>query len=159
MASIATTESFIQHLAANGKQPFITLSPQDINDHPQLRLLESTNPATISVATNYRLSPNATEFDVHAASAGLVCLTEGQARDFTATANHQPKEVLTVNRAFKGIYLDKPGDYHIKFTYRPRHWRLACTLFWISIGGVVILALMNIFRTKDGAKKRDNPTN
>jgi len=148
VASVATTESFIQHLAANGKQPFVTLSPQDLNDHPRLRFLESTNPATISAATNYRLSPNATEFDVHAASAGVVCLTEGQARDFTATANHQPEEVLTVNRAFKGIYLDQPGDYHVQFTYRPRHWRLACALFWISAGGVVALVMINAIRTR-----------
>jgi uncharacterized membrane protein YfhO len=66
----------------------------------------------------------------------VVCLTEGQAKDFTATANGESKEVLTVNRAFKGIYIDQPGDYHIEFTYRPRHWRLSCALFWISIGAV-----------------------
>jgi hypothetical protein len=46
------------------------------------------------------------------------------------TANNEPKGVLTVNRAFKGVYLDKPGNYHIEFIYRPRHWRLACCLFW-----------------------------
>jgi hypothetical protein len=101
--------------------------------------LETTNQAIISPATNYRLLPNSTEFDIHAPSAGMVCLTEGQAKDFTVKANNEPKAVLTVNRAFKGVYLDQPGDYHIQFIYRPRHWRLACALFWISAGVVIAL--------------------
>ena len=76
----------------------------------------------------------------------MVCLTEGQAKDFTATANNEPKEVLTVNRAFKGVYLDKPGEYHIEFVYRPRYWSLACAWFWISAGACVVLASMGFSR-------------
>jgi hypothetical protein len=150
--SIAAAGDFIQHLLTNGQQPFVALSPQTILDHPGLQLLVTTNPATITPATNYTLSPNATEFDVHAASAGIVCLTEGPATDFVATANHEPKEVLTVNRAFKGIYLDQPGDYHVKFSYRPRHWRLACACFWISLGAVVALALTGLIYSRRAAK-------
>jgi hypothetical protein len=86
----------------------------------------------------------------------MVCLTEGQAKDFTALANNEPKKVLTVNRAFKGIYLGQPGDYHIQFIYRPRHWRLACTFFWISAGAVILWALTSIIRVKGAAKGRDN---
>ena len=85
----------------------------------------------------------------------MVCLTEGQARDFTAKANNEPKEVLTVNRAFKGVYLDKPGDYNIKFTYRPRHWQLACTLFWISTGAVLALVTADFIRTRIRKKPDD----
>ena len=51
----------------------------------------------------------------------------------------EAKEVLTVNRAFKGVYLDRPGDYHLEFTYRPGHWQLACTLFWISAASACLL--------------------
>jgi hypothetical protein len=29
----------------------------------------------------------------------------------------------------KGTYLDKPEKYRVEFTYRPRHWKLACALF------------------------------
>jgi hypothetical protein len=137
VVSISSNKEFIQQLLANGKQPFIALTREEIEKQPGLQQLESTNQAAISPATNYRLLPNSTAFDVHATSAGMVCLTEGQAKDFTALANNEPKKVLTVNRAFKGIYLDQPGDYHIQFIYRPRHWRLACTLFWISAGVVI----------------------
>lgn len=138
---ISTHDEFIQHLIENAKQPFVALSKDEIAKQPGLEQLESAPATAITPATNYRLLPNSTSFDIHATSAGVVCLTEGQAKDFSAKANNEPKEVLTVNQSFKGIYLDKPGDYHIEFTYRPGHWRLACVLFWISVTGVAIISL------------------
>ncbi len=156
VVSISSNEKFIQQLLKNGKQPFIALSREEIERQPGLQQLETTNQAVISPATNYRLLPNSTEFDIHAPAAGMVCLTEGQAKDFTALANNEPKKVLTVNRAFKGIYLDQPGDYHIRFIYRPRHWRLACACFWISAGAVILWALTSIIRVNGAAKGRNN---
>jgi hypothetical protein len=156
VVSITSNEQFINHLLKNGPQPFIALTREEIEKQPGLQQLETTNQAIILPATNYRLLPNSTEFDVHAPSAGMVCLTEGQAKDFTALVNHEPKKVLTVNRAFKGIYLDQPGDYRIKFTYRPRHWRLACACFWISAGAVILWALTSIIRGKGAAKGLGN---
>jgi hypothetical protein len=158
VVSIASNEEFIKHLLGNGRQPFVALTQTEIEKEPGLQRLDTVSPAAISPATNYRLSPNTTEFDIHASSAGVVCLTEGQAKDFTARANNEPKEVLTVNRAFKGIYLDQPGDYHVQFTYRPRHWRLACALFWISAGGVIMLALMSIICVNGVEKSRRSPS-
>lgn len=156
VVAITSTEKFIDHLLKNGKQPFIALTREEIEKQPGLQQLETTNQAAISPATNYRLFPNSTEFDIHASSAGMVCLTEGQAKDFTAKANNESKEVLTVNRAFKGIYLEQPGDYHIKFIYRPRHWRLACACFWISAGAVILWVLTSIIRGQGATKRRRN---
>ncbi len=156
VVSISSNEKFIHHLLKNGQQPFIALSREEIERQPGLQQLETTNQAVISPATNYRLLPNSTGFDIHAPAAGMVCLTEGQAKDFTALANNEPKKVLTVNRAFKGIYLDQPGDYHIRFIYRPRHWRLACACFWISAGAVILWALTSIIRFNGAAKGRGN---
>ena len=144
----SSTEEFIQQLLKNGKQPFIALTPEEIEKQPGLRQLETARKATVSAATNYRLLPNSTEFDVHATSAGMVCLAEGQAGDFIARANNEPKDVLTINRAFKGVYLDQPGDYHLEFIYRPPHWRLACTLFWIATGSVIALASVSFIRQR-----------
>jgi len=143
VVALASNEEFIKHLLANGKQPFIALTPEAIGKHAGLPQLESPGVATVLPATHYQLRPNSTAFDIHATSAGVVCLTEGQARDFVVTANHEPRVVLTVNRAFKGIYLDRPGDYHVEFIYRPRHWRLACCLFWLAVGGAVALAALS----------------
>jgi hypothetical protein len=137
---ISSDEQFIDHLMKNEKTPFIALTDEDISK-PSLKSLEAVRSATVLPATNYELLPNSTEFDIHANSPGIVCLTEGQAKDFVATANGEAKEILTVNRAFKGIYLDEAGNYHVKFTYRPRYWRLACVLFWIAIGVVIVLML------------------
>jgi hypothetical protein len=78
----------------------------------------------------------------------MVCLLEGQGRDFTVKANQQAKDVLTVNRVFKGVFLEQPGDYHVEFTYRPRHWQLACTCFWISLAGVAALVVANVARRR-----------
>ena len=154
VATNTSNDQFIQQLLADGQRPFVSLSPDEIKNQPGLQPLLNTNPATILPATHYRLLQNSTEFDIHAPSAGVVCLTEGQAKDFTATANLENKEVLTVNRAFKGIYLDKPGDYHVKFTFRPRHWRLACFCFWMSIGGVLMLLLTSIRRSNTEKQSR-----
>jgi hypothetical protein len=148
VVSSSSTEEFIQQLLENGKQPFIAMTPEEIEKQPGLRQLETAKKATISAATNYRLLPNSTAFDVHAASAGIVCLAEGQARDFIARANSEPKEVLTINRAFKGVYLDKPGDYHLEFVYRPRYWRLTGTLFWIATGSIIVMASVSFIRTR-----------
>jgi hypothetical protein len=148
VATNSSTDGFIKQLWENGKQPFVAMSRDEINKQPGLQPLVNTKMATIIPATNYLLLPNSTAFDVHASSAGVVCLTEGQAKDFTVKANNEPKEVLTVNRAFKAVYLDKPGDYHIEFTYRPRHWSLACAWFWISAGVVIALATMSVFCTR-----------
>jgi hypothetical protein len=152
---INSNEEFIHHLLKNGPQPFIALSWEEIEKQPGLRQLATTNQTVITPATNYRLRPNSTGFDIHAPSAGMVCLTEGQAKEFTALANNESQKVLTVNRAFKGIYLGQPGDYHIQFIYRPRHWRLACACFWISAGTVMALALMSIIHVKGAEKERD----
>ncbi len=145
---LATTGEFVQQLVQHGQHPFAALTPPEIARLPGLRQLATAEPAVIVAATHYELLANSTAFAVHAPSAGVVCLTEGQARDFTATANGQPKTVLTVNRAFKGIYLDQPGDYHVKFTYRPRHWRLACSLFFAAATAVIALAAARMVRRR-----------
>ena len=142
--SIATTAEFIQRLAADARQPLAALTPEEIATEPGLGRLTATTNAVVLAATNYQLCANSTAFDIHAPSAGIVCLTEGQAKGFTATANGAPAAVLIVNRAFKGVYLDRRGDYHIEFTYRPAHWRAACILFWLAAAGAAALAIAGL---------------
>lgn len=139
---INSSTEFVAHLLKNGKEPSIAVSDQEIAREPLLHQLTAVTEPVIHPGSNYRLLPNSTAFDIYAPTAGAVCLTEGQVPDFTATANGKPRQVLTLNRAFKGIYLDKPGNYHIEFTYRPKHWRLACALFWLSISGTVVVLMV-----------------
>jgi hypothetical protein len=155
---LATTADFVKYLSQNGSRPFVAVTPGEIENQPALHQLETTGPAVITPAAHFQLSANATQFDIHVPSPGVICLTEGQAKDFTATANGQPEKVLTVNRAFKGIYLDQPGDYHVEFVYRPRHWRLACALFWFSAGGAMLVSfrLLGIKRARTSPDRHDN---
>jgi len=152
--AVAGGGDFINQLWAHGKRPFAALTPQEIQRRPGLeRLVTTTNAlasAAVTAATNYRLGQNATGFDIHATTAGVVCLTETQARDFTATANGRPTAVLTVNDAFKGVYLDRAGDYRIAFRYRPRHWALACAAFWLAVAGTMGLLGLRAWRTRRG---------
>jgi hypothetical protein len=145
IASAPSTEAFIKYLSENGRKPFVVLTPEDIVNHPSVAHLQNTAAPTITSATNYQLLANSTSFDIRANSPGVVCLTEGQARDFTALANGLPAEVFTVNRAFKGIYLERPGNYHIAFNYRPHHWRLACVLRSTAAGLTILLVFWNYF--------------
>ncbi len=144
----SSTDKFIQQLLEHGKQPFASLSQDEMEKQPGLQSLENTKNAIIVPATHYTLLPNSTAFDVHAPSAGVVCLAEGQAKDFVATANYEAEEVLTVNRVFKGVYLDKPGDYHIEFAYRPRYWALSCACSLVSAVLVVIFVTVKPIRIR-----------
>ncbi len=149
----SSLEEFVNQIWLRDKLPIAAFAPGEIKILPSLAALQTTNLPTVVPATNYRLLPNSTEFDIHAPAAGVVCLAEGQANDFTATANHEKKSVLTVNRIFKAIYLDHAGDYHIEFVFRPRHWMLACICFWFSIGAIIVLGVTGIFSDR---KKRQN---
>jgi len=153
---VDSNEEFIRQLLEKGKQPFITVTTEAIEKYPGIRPLKAVVGALVIPATNYRLLPDSTAFDIHASAAGIVCLTEGQAKDFTARVNNEPRAVLTVNRAFKGIYIDHPGDYHVEFIYRPHFWRLACTLFWAAVGGVIILSCAGFIHATVQSKNRVN---
>jgi uncharacterized membrane protein YfhO len=139
VVALSSNEEFTSYLLANGKRPFVAVSRAEMDRRPELQVLEKqTNSGTVA-AMDYKLLPNSTHFDIQTTSAGVVCLTEGQAVGFRALVNDAPVDIFTVNRAFKGIYLPKPGNYHVEFLYRPPFWRLSCGLFFAA--GVIVLAL------------------
>ena len=146
IVTASSSQDFIRRLLASGQKPFIALAPEEILRQPGLERLETTPSTPVIPATHYELGVNATAFDIHAPSAGAVCLTEGQGNDFTVQINGQNGHVLAVNRAFKGVYLDRPGDYHIVFAYRPRYWMAACLVFWISLFAALLMAGMGFCR-------------
>jgi hypothetical protein len=137
---MATLQQFSQRLGEGDRRPFITMTPEEIAKQAGLSRLSAGPPADVTPATHYQLRPNSTAFDIRAPAAGVVCLTESQAKDFTVRINGQPGQVLTINNAFKGVYLNQPGNYHVIFTYRPRYWRTACTVFWISLFSALVIA-------------------
>ena len=136
---VASVEQFSQQLLKR-KKPFVSVNTEDIQKHVELRQLLAASEVVVIPASQYSLRQNTTAFKVHAPSSGFVCLSESRAKDFSVKVNNQPREVITANRVFKGVYLDHSGDYEVQFTYRPRFWNYTCGAFWVSLSilGVIM---------------------
>lgn len=112
-------------IRANPGRPFAAVQRGD-RTAPAPRLRSSP---TVVAARDYRLTTNSTSFEVTAPRAGVIVLQEAWLRqDFVATVNGRPAPYFRVNHAFKGIAVDAPGTFKVKFTYRPRSFRLALGL-------------------------------
>ena len=104
------------------------------------RLGDDTASRSVVPATDYTLTPNTTAFRIKAPSEGLVTLSEAfEEGNYLVTVNGVPAEVQRVNHAFLGVVVPAPGEYAIRFTYRPRLWSAA---LWSATAGILLLAAM-----------------
>jgi len=102
-------------------------------------------------ATDYRLTENTTSFRVRAESAGVVVLTEAfWPGDFRAEVNGREHPVLRLNHAFKGVVLDAPGDFTIRFRYWPRNFSRHLLL---SATGLALLLASLWFALRHSARR------
>lgn len=93
-------------------------------------------------AKDYALTTNSTAFKVNAPHKGIVVLSEGYyPDDYIATINGKQAVYFRVNEAFKGVLLDSPGEYEIKFLYRPRYLYVALIMSLIGIINLMVIAL------------------
>ena len=141
-----TIDEFVSLLEQEGTRPFAAISEADLAGYPPLRAL-AENPAAMIVrsATGYRLGANETSFEIEAPASGLAFVSETYVSDgFTVEVNGVAREVLRVNHAFKGVYLERPGHYRITFRYVPPHWALASAMFLASAAliGVALVAMI-----------------
>lgn len=89
-------------------------------------------------AHSYRLTQNSTAFEVEAPSPGLVVLGEAWLRDdLEVLVDGRPAEVLRVNHAFRGVFLDQPGHHTIRFRYWPAVMNRALWLAAIGLAGLL----------------------
>jgi hypothetical protein len=89
-------------------------------------------------ATHYRLTNNATAFDVQATGPGIVVLTEAWLRkDFRARVDGKPIPYLRVNHAFKGVAIESAGLHRVEFEYWPRRFTEALALSAIGFGALL----------------------
>jgi uncharacterized membrane protein YfhO len=92
----------------------------------------------VTPGTDYRLTENTTTVRIRADSPGVVVLTEAfWPGDFRAEVNGRERPVLRLNHAFKGVAIDEPGDFTIRFRYWPQNFSRYVLL---SAIGVVLLA-------------------
>jgi hypothetical protein len=139
-------DDFVSLLEQYGERPFAAISEADLRRHPALRALaESPAAMTARPASGYRLGANETSFEIEAQTSGLALVSETYVADgFTVEVNGVAGEVLRLNHAFKGVFLDRPGHYRVTFRYAPPHWVLASAMFLaalalIGAGAVVMI--------------------
>jgi hypothetical protein len=84
-------------------------------------------------ARNYRLTQNATRFEVDASGPGMAVLGEAWVQgDLEAFVDGQPADPLRVNHAFRGVYLPKAGHYVVEFRYSPA---MMAPALWLALLG------------------------
>lgn len=132
-------------LTLNGDhRPFAAVQEKDLRLLPDsFRLLRRPMADRLSQpAYDYHLTNNTTSFTVSATVPGVIVLSESYyPGDFEVKLNDEPTTYFRVNHAFKGIYVDHPGTYHVTFRYWPERLTLG---LWLGAGGFVagILALV-----------------
>jgi hypothetical protein len=95
-------------------------------------------PGSFDRATEYRITPNSTSFTVHAPGPGVIALHEAWFKeDFRVTVNGSAVPYFRVNHAFKGISVERAGEYRVTFRYWPRHLTLSLLC---SAAGFALLA-------------------
>jgi hypothetical protein len=146
-----TADDFV-HLALGGDhRPFAAVQEADLPDLPgPARQLPGDLAARfIAPATDYRLTSNTTSFIVAAPEPGVIVLTESYyPGDFQVSLNDEPVGYFRINHAFKGIYVERAGTYHVSFRYWPEHLTLS---LWFSASGLLLAAVLLLL---DGQLRR-----
>ena len=120
-------------------KPFVAIQAED---HPSQGALSAVpraeTGATVTPASGYRLTANATSFSVRANGPGVIAVLEAHwPGDFRATINGREADVIRVNHAFNGIVVKDAGEHRVTLRYWPRDLSRDLTLAGI---GLVLLA-------------------
>jgi hypothetical protein len=113
------------------------------------------SPAVVR-AGNYRLTNNTTSFEIDAPSPGIAVLMEANVPgDFETLLDGQPAECITVNHAFRGVVIEKPGRHVVYFRYWPAVLEPALSLS--AVGFVCLLLSVWALRRRQGKVPRTHP--
>ena len=140
-----STADFVKLIGTRDGRPFAAIDKADMGTRPELADSAKPNRATslVVAATNYALTANGTSFDLIAPARGVAVLSETYLpNDFRVYVNGISSSYFRVNHAFKGIWLDHPGIYHVSFTYWPEHFTQALLCFGIGVGLLLIWIVM-----------------
>ena len=145
---------YMSWIKAGDGKPFAAIQHDDW-DHlsPLPRISGDLATRQVRPAEDYKLTANTTSFTVNATGPGFIVLTEAYEKDnFRATVNGARVPYLRINHAFKGIYVDSPGTYRVKFSYWPSGFSATLLIFGIGLGLVLleILAAIFVFRPAPG---------
>ena len=137
----AASMDAVSGLVATGDgRPFAAVEPAILKAHASL--IKDPASRVAAAATNYRLTNNSTAFDIAATAPGLAVLHETIVPgDIVATVDEKEVPCLTVNGAFRGVWVDAPGTHTVKFTYAPRVWTRSLR---VAAGGIILVLLTMI---------------
>ncbi len=138
--------------------PFAAISHYDLKNRDRLPPLSAVHPLQITEsagpsapgktvpATSYVLTANSTSFRVKAPGPGIVVLAETYVPDdFQVRLNNNRVKYFRVNSIFKGVYVERAGDYVVSFVYWPR---FLITALWLSALGTIVLVSWLVIMAK-----------
>ena len=143
VAVYSDAAQFLSWVKAGDGRPFAAVQARDwAAISPAPRVSGDLAKRRVSAAQGFRLTTNTTSFTVSASGPGFIVLTEAyEPGNFRASVNGAPAPYLRINHAFKGVYVDAPGTYEVRFEYWPRG--LSATLALASVGlGLLVAALL-----------------
>src|SRR5205814_1525339 len=131
-------EQLIEQLKGGNGAPFAAMAKDDLKDEPSINqfLNSATSPSSghYVAATDYRLTSNKTSFNIKAPGPGVIVLTEAYvSHDFQLRVVDKPAHYFRVNSAFRGILIQRAGDYTVSFVYWPRFFTLLLVMAGIGI--------------------------
>lgn len=131
-ASYGTVKDFVRLAIEGDGRPFAAV--QGTSPLPAPSASRQVEPAR-----DYHLTCNSTAFSVKATGPGIVVLSEAyEEGNFRVTVNGAPVSYERVNHAFKGVRIDRAGDYRILFSYWPR---LLTPSLWMAGSGLLLAML------------------
>src|ERR1035437_3934778 len=135
---------FTQKIKTGDGRPFAALQRPDLAMQPALTMIpRALAERTVVPAAHYQLTENTTSFDIHATAPGVVVLIETLwPGDFRADIDGHKVPVLRLNHAFKGVFVDSPGDYRVTFRYVPKNFPRNLILW--ALGAVLLAASLAI---------------
>jgi hypothetical protein len=149
LAVYKSVDQFVALIRDRNGRPIAAVQDTVLTRHPTLQDLIVSRPRVVVAATDYQLTTNSTTFTVSAPERGVVALTEAYSEgDFLVTLNGEPATVFRVNHAFKGVEVDAPGTYTVKFEYWPQH--LSASLAASGLG----LLLLSAWMVSSGVDRR-----
>lgn len=99
---------------------------------------------------SFRMENNDIWIQYRADTAGILADMGSYMDGWRADVNGQEVPVLRVNGAFRGVRIEAPGTYTIRFRYRPVYWNLTVVLAFLGILVVVSGTLLNIGKRRQG---------
>jgi len=141
-----TLPNLTRMLEAGDGRPFAAVAVSDLGDARSLTQLAAgpTADREVVAASDYRFTNNTTSFRIQAPKAGVVVLTETYLRDdFWVELNGKPAPYFRVNHAFKGVVIDKAGEYLVTFKYWPRHLTRSLCFSFLGMVGLLLYIRQN----------------